>query len=174
MTQDRGEEKGRSKYSYIGETGYSRVTETCPWVLKGFTSFLWNGSSWGFPIKGLGPAWGFPYESPAGAESLCLLGASPAQVTEQWWQWPFTAEQPPCKWGEMCKEAAAACFQWVRTILWPWVYYFYCFYQNIVCLNVLTQKHIVILNFGPSFMTSSLPPVKTFLSVCSLAVIKCW
>lgn len=33
-----------------------------------------------------------------------------------------------------------------------------------------TKKHIIILNFGPSFMTSSLLPVKTFLSMCSLAV----
>lgn len=155
---------GRSKYSDIGGTGCSQVAKNCLWVLQGFVSFLWNGSSWGLPIKGLGPAWGFPCESPKRAESFCLISASPEWVTEQWWQ------QPPCKWGEMCRKAAAACFQSVRTFPWPWVYYFYCFYWNIVCMHTQTQKYIIIVNFGPRFMTSSLPLVKTFFSVCSLAV----
>lgn len=39
-----------------------------------------------------------------------------------------------------------------------------------MCIHTQTQKHIIIVNFGPSFMTSFFPPVKTFLSVCSLAV----
>lgn len=80
-----------------------------------------------------------PSESPTRAERLCLFSASPKWATEQWWQ------QPPCKWGEMCREAAAACFQWVRTVLWPWVYYFYCFYWNIVYIHTYTHKHRNVL-----------------------------
>lgn len=38
-----------------------------------------------------------------------------------------------------------------------------------MCIHMQTKKHIIILNFGPSFMTSSLLPVKT-LSMCRLAV----
>lgn len=168
MTQDSGE-----KGSQVDQSTLTQELQVVPkWlrIASGFSRVLPHSCGMVLPEDSPSKDWvqpcefWIPCESPARAESLCLFSASPEWATGQWWQ------QPPCKWGEMCREAAAARFQWGRTILWPWVYYFYCFYWNIVCIHTQTWKHIIIVNFGPSFVTSSLPPIKTFLSVCSLAV----
>lgn len=49
---------------------------------------------------------------------------------------------------------------------------FIAFFFNILCINtqIHTIQYINILGFQTSYMTQFLPPMKTFIPVCSFAV----
>lgn len=157
MSQDRGEENG----SQADQSTLTQEEQVVPKWLKIASGFCLIPMEWFFLRA--------PHQRAGSSLRISL------------WK-PHRSRKPFCvqcfsragyraaslEMGEVCRKAAAACFQWVRTILCPLVYYFYCFYLSIVCVHTQTQKYIIIVKFGPN-MTSSLPPVKGFLSVCSLA-----